>query len=193
LPTRATLDHLARLYAADADPWGHASRPYERAKHRRTLAAIGPGPFRAAVEVGCGIGPLTAPLAGRCQRLIALDCIPAALAQARARVPSPSVTFVEAAAPAGLPDGRFDLVVLSEVLYFLEAGEVDAVAGWIGRSAAPGCRIVSVNWTGPTGHALCGRAAADRLVDALRACSGGWRPDRRVHEGHILDAIERAQ
>ena len=187
MPTRAVLDHLAALYAADRDPWGHDTRPYEQAKHRRTLAAIGAGPFRSAVEVGCGIGPLTARLAPLCEQLTALECIPAAIAEARSRVPHPNVTFVEAAAPTGLPAGRFDLVLMSEVLYFLEADEVDATARWIVGCAAPDCRVVSVNWTGPTGHALSGCEAADRLIAGLR----GWRTSREHHDGYVLDTIMR--
>ncbi len=189
MPDRATLDHLAALYAADPDPWGHARRGYERAKHARTMQAVGPGPFRSAVEVGCGIGPLTGRLALLCERLVAIDCVAAALWTARARVPCRNVTFVEAVAPAGLPEVAVDLVVLSEVLYFLEASDIDGVAGWLDRRAVPGCRVVSVNWTGPTGHALTGRDAADRLI----GCLADWRAVREDREGYMLDTIDRSR
>ncbi|MBM9596239.1 SAM-dependent methyltransferase [Roseitranquillus sediminis] len=188
MPNEETLAHLTALYAAERDPWRHDSSLYERAKHRRTLAAIGRGPYRSAAEIGCGTGPLTAGLVDVCERVVALDCVPAAIDRARARVPGETVRFVEAAAPQGLPDGCFDLIVLSEVLYFLTADEVEAVARWVENAALPACRVVSVNWTGPTGHAISGVEAADLLCCGLPH----WRLRRERNEGYILDVLDRA-
>ena len=53
-------------YRADADPWRTLSDPAERAKAAHVLAVCGDGPFAAALELGCGIGALTADLAPRC-------------------------------------------------------------------------------------------------------------------------------
>ena len=146
----ATLAHLAALYAADPDPWGHLTRPYERGKHRETVAAAGTGPFEQAVEIGCGNGALALRLAPLCRRLTALEAIPTALAEARRRLaPHPHATLLQRRAPQDLPDLRPDLVVVSEVLYFLEPADIDALAGWIRDRIMPGGRVVSVNWTGP--------------------------------------------
>lgn len=186
MPTEATLAHLAALYAADPDPWGHLTRPYERRKHRETVAAAGPGPFAEAVEIGCGNGALAVGLAPLCRRLTALEAIPAALAGARPRLaPHPHVTLIHGRAPHDLPDLRPDLVVLSEVLYFLTPGDVDALAAWIASRITPRGRVVAANWTGPTGEALSGRDAADRL----RAGLAGWRGLRAEREGYLLDVL----
>lgn len=182
-----TLDHLARLYEADADPWGHLTRPYEQAKYANTLEAAGPGRFSATIEIGCGIGALTGRLAEVSDTVLAIDCIPAALATARAHVGSSNVTFIQAVAPGGLPGGRRDLIVLSEVLYFLSRADIDDLACWCARAASPGCRIVSVNWSGPTGQALTGGEAADHLVARLE----GWSLDRRAYDGYVIDVLDR--
>lgn len=187
MPREATLRHLAGLYAASPDPWGHLSRPYERAKYHETLRAVGPGPFEEAVEVGCGNGALSDLLAPRCRRLRALDAVPGALALARARLARhPQVEVARAVAPQGLPDAAPDLVLLSEVLYFLRPEEVDALAAWIARRARPGARVVAVNWAGPTGEPLSGLAAADRLRAALP-----WPGLRRTREGYAIDVLAR--
>ncbi len=187
MPREATLAHLAALYAADPDPWGHLTRPYERDKHRETVAAAGPGPFGEAVEIGCGNGALALRLAPLCRRLTALEAIPAALAEARLRLaPHLHARLVEGRAPRDLPDLRPDLVVLSEVLYFLEPEDIDALAAWIGARITSGGRVVAVNWTGPTGEALSGREAADRLRAGLPA---GWHGRRAGRDGYVLDLL----
>lgn len=165
MPTREILDHLTALYTRDDDPWQHRSSPYEAAKYRATLEAIPPGPFRCGFEIGCGNGTLARLLAPRCERLFAIDCIPAAAASARAALAGfPHVTVLHGAVPQDLPSIRPDLVVLSEVLYFLSPGEIDALAGWLLRQ---GSRVVAVNWTGPTDEPLDGTAAVGRLAETL--------------------------
>ena len=186
MPRDATLSHLASLYAGSPDPWGHLTRPYERAKHAATVEVVAPRSSDAVLEIGCGNGALSARLAPLCRRLVAVEAIPAALAEARRRLTGQDhVTLVEGIAPGDLPEVRPDRIVLSEVLYFLEPGDIDALADWIDRRAAPGCRLVAVNWTGPTGEALTGPQAADRLRAALPA----WRGPRRSEEGYILDVL----
>lgn len=186
MPLERTLTHLAALYAADPDPWGHRTRPYERAKHEETLAAVGPGPIGSAIEIGCGNGALTERLAPRCRALLAVEAVPAAFEEARRRLAGDArVAVIRAVAPDGLPPLAPDLVVLSEVLYFLQPAEIDALGGWTRAHAAPGARVVSVNWTGPTGEALTGPQAGDRLIAALP----GWAARRRERDGYRIDVL----
>ena len=59
---------------------------------------------------------------GALRRLLAVDLIPEVLAHARARcVGLPQVAFQALAVPDQLPPERFDLIVLSEVGYYLRA------------------------------------------------------------------------
>jgi SAM-dependent methyltransferase len=143
------LTGFERRYRADADPWRTLSDPYEQTKIQRALAACGPGPFASACELGAGVGALTALLAPRCARLLALDGAPTAVAAARERLARhPSAWARVALLPRDLPRGSFDLVVASEVLYYLGGRELDEVAVWIEGALPPGGRAVAVHWTG---------------------------------------------
>lgn len=166
MPSRDVLDHLAGLYAASDDPWQHRTSPYEAEKFKRTLAAIGPGPFAEALEIGCGNATLARLLAPRCRRLVAMDCIPAAIRAARTALSDqPQAEVIEGAAPAGLPPLRPDLVLLSEVLYFLQPAEIDQLGQWLlDRTRG---RVIAVNWTGPTDEPLDGPGAVARLSRTL--------------------------
>jgi hypothetical protein len=50
--------------------------------------------------------------------------------------------------PAEWPEGRFDLIVLSEVLYFLTAHDIAAVAARVLTTLDTDGVVVSVNWRG---------------------------------------------
>ncbi len=180
LPHKDTLDHLTRLYAASDDPWDHRTSAYEAAKYAATLREIGPGPFREALEIGCGNGTLAARLAPRCSRLTVMDCIPAAAQSARrALADLPQVRVIQGAAPADLPDLRPDLVLLSEVLYFLTPAEIAALGRWLtDRARGP---VIAVNWTGPTDEPLNGAQAVALLAHSLGA------PDSTDHGDYRID------
>jgi SAM-dependent methyltransferase len=154
-------------YRRNADPWRTLSDPGELAKLEHALALCGPGPFASALELGCGIGGLTARLAPRSRRLLALDGAPTAIAATAERLaPLPGARAVVADLPDGLPDGRFDLVVASEVLYYLAPAELDAAIGRLRGALVPGGRIVAVHWTGRAPDLL---QSAAEVHAALRA------------------------
>lgn len=166
MPHSDTLAHLARLYGASEDPWDHRSSSYEAAKYEATLSAIGPGPFRQALEIGCGNGELASRLAPRCRRLTAMECILPAAQSARRRLAGFSQAEVlDGCAPQDLPRIQPDLVLLSEVLYFMTPAEIGVLALWLNRNAAG--PIVAVNWTGPTDEPLTGPEAVGLLAQGL--------------------------
>lgn len=166
MPRRDVLDHLSRLYAASDDPWDHRSSPYEAGKYDATLAAIGEGPFRLALEIGCGNGTLARRLAPRCRALLAMECIPAAAALARTALSGfAQASVVQGAAPQDLPDIHPDLVLLSEVLYFMTFEDILALGHWLlSHSQGP---VIAVNWTGPTDEPLDGPRAVALLAETL--------------------------
>lgn len=170
------------LYAADPDPWQFATSEYEREKYASTLAALPPRRFAAGLEVGCSIGVLTQQLAERCDRLLALDVAEAALRQARARCPG--VTFERRSIPAEWPPGRFDLIVFSEVLYYLDAAGIRATAARAMESLNPDGCVVLVHYLGETNYPSTGDEAADGFIAATGLATGwqrhttGYRIDR---------------
>lgn len=167
MPASGVRAHLAALYARSDDPWNTHSSAYEGRKFARTVGSLPRPRYRRCLEIGCGAGALTKRLASQCDMVVAMDCIPAALAVAKARVPETNVIFVEGAAPGCWPAVGPDLVVLSEVLYFLTEEESAGLASRLVSNCAEDCDVVLVNWLGDTNGPLGGAAAALRLVGAL--------------------------
>jgi 2-polyprenyl-3-methyl-5-hydroxy-6-metoxy-1,4-benzoquinol methylase len=119
--TSLPAGYFEQLYATSPDPWDFANSDYEAAKYAATLAALPRDRYPDALEIGCSIGVLTQLLAGRCDRLIALDAAEGALATARSRCAAlPGVDLRHMAVPDDWPEGSFDLIMLSEVVYYLD-------------------------------------------------------------------------
>lgn len=156
------------LYARDPDPWRFATSDYEAAKYAATVAAVGGRRYQAGLEVGCSIGVLSAQLAPLCARFLGLDISEQPLAAARARCAGiPSAHFRCGRVPADWPEGGFDLVILSEVLYFLDVEEIRATAARVRGSLLPGGRVLLVNWLGAEETPQPGDLAAAQFLDAL--------------------------
>jgi SAM-dependent methyltransferase len=181
-------DYFTELYATNPDPWAFTTSPYEHAKYDATLAALGRETYAEALEVGCSIGVLTRRLAERCEALLSLDVAETALDAARARCAEcPQVRFLRAAVPAEWPPGRFDLVVLSEVLYFFAPGDLVRIAERLVAALKPGGEVVLVHWLGETNFPLSADAAVETLIDLTR---GGLDADRRGRtERYRLDVL----
>lgn len=143
------LDRFDRLYAADDDPWGFRDRWYEQRKYALTVAALTRPRYGRGLELGCSIGVLTRLLAARCDALLAVDGAGRAVALARAATADlAQVTVERAVLPGGFPAGRFDLVVCSELAYYLAAPErAELIARTVAALPAGG-ELVAVHWRG---------------------------------------------
>jgi len=173
------------MYRRDPDPWGFASRWYERRKYALTLAALLRRRYRRALEIGCSIGIFTAQLAVRCDDLLAVDVAAAAVDAARTRVADrPQVTVERRALPDEFPPGRFDLVVLAEVGYYLDAGGLDKLLAAIAGALEPDGDLVAVHWRHPVaGYPLRG----DAVHAALGRTAGLTRTVAHVEADFQLD------
>jgi 2-polyprenyl-3-methyl-5-hydroxy-6-metoxy-1,4-benzoquinol methylase len=167
---RPTLkpDHFDALYAADPDPWNFAASPYERAKYTLTLNAIPKPRSRSALEVGCSIGVLTRLLASRCDSLLAIDAAQAPLVEARRRCADlPGVRFEQMFVPEQWPDEMFDLILLSEVVYYLSREDVGRLAASVARSVDSDGSVILVHWTGSTDYPLRGDEAVTLFIERM--------------------------
>ncbi|HUC01182.1 MAG TPA: SAM-dependent methyltransferase [Solirubrobacterales bacterium] len=145
---RAPVEHFERLARASSDPWEYATSSYEQAKYQRTLAHL-PERIESALELGCSVGVFTAMLAPRCERLLAVDFSPTALAHARERVgPRAEVELRRAVLPEETPRGPFSAIVCSEILYYWEPDLVREGLRRIESALAPGGVLVAVHWRG---------------------------------------------
>jgi predicted TPR repeat methyltransferase len=157
--------HFEQLYRANPDPWNFTTSAYEQDKYDATLSALGERRFTRALEVGCSIGVLTERLAQRCDHVLGLDFAPSAVASARERcAPYPGVTIEQMQVPQQWPDSRFDLIVFSEVLYFLNERDLNGICAHATRSIVPGGRVLLVNYTGVTDDPGSGESAAEFFI-----------------------------
>ncbi len=145
------------LYERHDDPWGFASRWYERRKRAITIAALPDERYGSALEIGCSLGLLTVDLAERVDHLHAVDISQTAVDRARERSTSENVTIERRDVTTSFPDGPFDLVVLSEVGYYLDVPTLSTLLDTIVASLAPGGTVLLCHWRHPvTDYPLSG-------------------------------------
>ena len=178
---RQTLkpEYFDTLYTANPDPWNFAASPYERAKFALTLNAMRKPRYRSGLEVGCSIGVLTRSLASRCDSVVAIDAAPTPLVEARRRCADlPGVRFEQMFVPEQWPDGVFELILLSEVVYYLSPVDVGRLADRVTRSLSEGGCVILVHWTGPTDYPLSGDEAAAVFIEEMGSTCVVERADR---------------
>jgi SAM-dependent methyltransferase len=158
--------YFDRLYRENPDPWDFRSSDYEKEKYAATLAALPCTRYEHILELGSSIGELTVLLATRAAQVTGVETSPVAIATAQARCSAcPNVSFVQAHLPHGDWMQRADAVVMSEILYYLEAPEIDLLAARI-SACAPDADLILVHWTGETNYPLSGDEAAERFIAA---------------------------
>ncbi|EWY37557.1 methyltransferase [Skermanella stibiiresistens SB22] len=153
------------IYRRDPDPWRFATSDYEAAKYQATLDALTRPRYGRAFEIGCSIGVLTRQLATRCDALLAVDVSPLALEQATARnADLPQVSFARMAIPNESPSGTFDLIVMSEVGYYLSMPDLELAADTCRALLNPGGELVLVHYIRETDYPLTGDETHDFLL-----------------------------
>lgn len=163
-------DHFERLYRTRDDPWDYATSPYEAAKYAATLAALTRDRYAFAFEAGCSIGVLSALLAPRCDRLLSVDLSERAVQRAAARLAAhPGARAERAMLPREWPQGSYDLILLSELVYYLAAPDIAALARRVARDAVSGAECVLVQYQGETDTDIRPDAARDRFCAVLSA------------------------
>jgi SAM-dependent methyltransferase len=147
-----TLDpgYFRERYAVSPDPYGLADRWYEARKYALSVALLPRERYGSAFEPGCSIGVLTTRLAARCERLLACDAIPEAVAAAQARTAGlPGVRVQRRVMPAQWPSDQFDLIVFSELLYYFGDADLDQLLRLGIGSLRPGGQLLAVHWRHP--------------------------------------------
>lgn len=135
------------LFADNNDPWGFRQRWYEQRKRLATLAALPRPRYRAIFEPGCANGELSAALAERCDRLLCCDTSGAAVNLARTRLSLYEHTEVrQCRLPGDWPDEQFDLIVFSEIGYYLDRQDLSAVIRRINDSLTADGQLLACHW-----------------------------------------------
>jgi SAM-dependent methyltransferase len=146
--------------------------------------------------VGCSIGSLTERLAPRCEELLAIDISQTAVDRARRRLADrPNVRVERRTIPREMPDGSFDLIVCSDVLYYLPTRRLRRTLSLLAGRLAPGGAIVSLHWLGEYVAPVSG----DEVHDLQEALWGDLEHVERLHRegigpqgaGYRLDRYDR--
>jgi SAM-dependent methyltransferase len=184
------LPYFEQLYGASTDPYGLRTRWYEQRKRAALLAALPHPRYRRAYEPGCGAGELTVELAARCDELVAGDFSPRALAAARERTAGLANVRLEVQVmPRDWPQSGppFDLIVVSELGYFLEAAALKALVERCLASLAPNGVLVACDWRPD----FAGRALPTDAVHAAFDATGLARSVRHEEADFLLEVWSR--
>lgn len=146
-PAVGSREAFERVYRETGDPWASGSPQYRYQQRKyATLIALLPAGRRyaQALDIGCGLGAMVGLLEARADTVLGLDVAQAAVDLARARhAGRPALSF-EQSDVLDLPrtlDGRFDLIVMSDVLYYLSPlsdATLKQVAARVSQMLAPG-------------------------------------------------------
>ena len=92
-----------------------------------------------------------------------------------------NVTVEQRGIPDKWPAGEtYDLILFSEVLYFLSEHDVQHAASLARGSLAPGGHVLLVNWTGETNTPTTGDQAAELFSAGFKRIGGAARATYRI-------------
>lgn len=184
VPRSRSRESFDAHYARKPEGWDFEGSWYERRKRAVTMAALPRERYRSALELGCATGVLTAALTERADLVVGTDISEAPLERARRR--APDARFVRAEVPRDWPEGRFDLVVVSEVGYYLSAADLDATIDRVLASLDDDGVLVACHWRHPDDDAV----TSGDVVDA-RLAERWPRPAlaRHVEEDFVLSVL----
>lgn len=137
---------MDRQFGRRLDPFNYEHSEYERLRFNALLETIKRLNFEKVLEAGCAEGHFTARLVHCAKEVTALDISPVALERVQKR--APEAHFIKADLLRWKPPlkERYDLIVLSDVLYYLERPLVQLeFESLFGRIAS---------WLTETGHII---------------------------------------
>lgn len=130
------------------DPWSLRSSAYEQTRYQRMLDLLPDRAYPRVLELGCAEGAFTHKLADAIAgaQILGVDISDKAIARAQQICQDQSqVTLRVMNVLSGLPQGPFDLVFCSEVLYYLNRSQRKQLARKLAHAMAPGALLVSSN------------------------------------------------
>ena len=147
-PNTLPPSYFEDMYRQDPDPWDFETSEYEALKYRTTIDSLPKDRYNNAFEIGGSIGVLTALLARRCDSLLSIDVSQTAQQKAIARCQDlPQVRFKIASVPQDYPDEMFDLILLSEVGYYLSWDDLKKTQQLTLEHLEVGGHLLLVHWT----------------------------------------------
>jgi SAM-dependent methyltransferase len=181
--------HFDQLFRSNQDPWGYESVWSEKRRHSLILAMLDLPVYSRAFEPGCANGVFTWLLAARADEVVSWDGSSEAVRLAREKSKDlANVSIQHRCVPDDWPSGKFDLVVLSDFLYYLSEEDIVIVANKAVESMSGGGFLVACNWIEVAHDFLTpgGAAVHEILQEVLGSVNGpayldseqiitGWR------------------
>ncbi|MBW4517670.1 MAG: nodulation S family protein [Timaviella obliquedivisa GSE-PSE-MK23-08B] len=147
-PQSLPPSYFEKMYRENPDPWQFETSEYERKKYATTIATLPKSRYRSAFEIGGSIGVLTEKLADRCDALLSIDVSETAQAKAIQRCQNfPQVRFQIMQVPQQFPDESFDLILVSEVGYYLSWQDLHQTQTHILNHLQVGGNLLLIHWT----------------------------------------------
>lgn len=167
-------DFFNKMYEQNNDPWDFENSPYEKEKYQATLDILPDDQYENAFEIGCSNGVLSEKLTKCCKRLLAVDASTIAVANAARRLNGyPGVEVREMTIPDHFPDERFDLILLSEVGYFLSMEDLTIARDKMIEALTPKGHLLIVHWTPLVEEfPLTGDQVHDLFLESARSEAG---------------------
>jgi trans-aconitate methyltransferase len=193
MTSRMPDDYFDRMYQAAADPWQLQDRWYEKRKFAITMALLPHPRYRHAFEPGCSVGVLTEQLAARCDHVTATDVVPSALDAAERRLVRAArrgnVTLLRRSLDESWPATNFDLVMLSELGYYMDAATLRGILDReIPRLTNP-ATVVAAHWR----HAVADYPMTGDQTNAVIADTAGLhRVGGYLDEDVAIDVFDTA-
>ena len=134
-----------RLYRMHRDPFGGEIFAYEQEKSAAVIKLLSGKQYRHILDIGCGSGMLTRMLAPLGKAITAIDFSSEAINHAVSFPKSPSnIEYLCADLRTFTLTPRYDLILCSEVLYYLTPEELEDVARKMSEVFALGTEILTV-------------------------------------------------
>jgi hypothetical protein len=190
------LPDFDALYRGDPDPWKVRSSFYEQRKLSIVLGCLQRPRYDLVWDPACGVGELAARLASRSDRVLASDASAEAVSLTRQRgagLAGLEVRQLTLPAVPPEPSSGFDLVVLSEFLYYLPAPDRAATLTMLDSVTGEDAEVVCVHWRHhPHDAWLSGEDVQSEVVDGLVGL--GWRHRvRHDDRDFVVDGLERGR
>lgn len=143
-------EYFERMFADSDDPWAFRTRWYEQRKRDLTMATLPRQRYDRVFEPACANGELSLLLAERCESMLSMDLSSEAVRLAQQRLAGyAEVEVRQGRLPGDWPGGEFDLIVLSEVAYYLSAEDLSALIDRAVASLSPGGSLLACHWLHP--------------------------------------------
>jgi len=135
------------MYAASQDPWNFTASAYEQEKYQHTIKALAGKQFKQGIEIGCSIGILTELLSRHCEVIMGVDISEQPIAIAKERLKNrEGISFDVLQIPQQYPDQKYDLIVVSEVAYYMSKEDLTLTKELISDSLVAGGTLCLVHW-----------------------------------------------